>query len=40
MITLKSPGHGIQWSDRGLILNKKALKDIEADITLNESDFA
>jgi len=39
MICLKSPGDGIKWVNRDVILGKKALKDIEADVTLREEDF-
>lgn len=37
MLILKSPGTGIKWSDRHLIVGKKAKRDIEADrIVLHE----
>ncbi|MCB0653613.1 MAG: N-acetylneuraminate synthase family protein [Saprospiraceae bacterium] len=39
MICLKSPGTGIGWRDRGLIVGKKALRNINADVTLNAADF-
>jgi len=39
MLCLKSPGIGIKWNDRAIILNKKALVDIPADVTLETSDF-
>jgi len=39
MICLKSPGDGIKWVNKDIILGKKALKDIEADVTLKEEDF-
>ena len=39
MLCLKSPGTGIKWNDRAIILNKKAIEDIEADVTLETSNF-
>jgi sialic acid synthase SpsE len=39
MLILKSPGTGIEWTQRGLIIGKKAINDIEADVTLSVSDF-
>lgn len=39
MICLKSPGDGLLWRDRGLIIGKKANKDISADSTLSPNDF-
>lgn len=39
MICLKSPGDGIKWVDKGIIIGKKALKNIDADVTLREEDF-
>jgi len=39
MLCLKSPGIGIKWNDREIILNKKALVDIPADVTLSISNF-
>lgn len=39
LICLKSPGDGIKWNDRSVIVGKKAVKDIEADVTLMVSDF-
>jgi sialic acid synthase len=39
MLTLKSPGTGIKWTQRGLIIGKKATNDIEADVTLTITDF-
>ena len=39
MITLKSPGDGLLWREKGKILGKKARRDIEADYTLREADF-
>jgi sialic acid synthase SpsE/spore coat polysaccharide biosynthesis protein SpsF (cytidylyltransferase family) len=39
MLCLKSPGTGIKWNDRSLILNKRALLDIPADVTLSISNF-
>lgn len=39
MICLKSPGDGIKWVNREVLLGKKALKNIEADVTLRVEDF-
>ena len=39
MLCLKSPGTGIKWNDREIIINKKSLMDIPADVTLKISDF-
>ena len=39
MICLKSPGDGIKWVERDIILGKRAMIDIEADGTLREEDF-
>ena len=39
MLCLKSPGTGIKWVDKGILLGKKALSDIEADVTLKSEDF-
>ncbi len=39
MICLKSPGDGIKWVNKDIILGKKALIDIDADVTLKEEDF-
>lgn len=39
LICLKSPGDGIKWNNRALVVGKKALKDIKADVTLKEEDF-
>ncbi len=38
-ICLKSPGTGIKWNDREMIVGKRALKDIDADVTLKVEDF-
>ncbi|QMU64026.1 MAG: hypothetical protein GKR88_06790 [Flavobacteriaceae bacterium] len=38
-LCLKSPGTGMKWVERDKILNKKAVKDIPADVTLELSDF-
>ena len=40
LICLKSPGDGIKWSDRQVIVGKIAQRDIEADVTLKVEDFA
>ena len=39
MLCLKSPGTGIKWNDRDAILNKKAVLDIAADVTLETANF-
>jgi sialic acid synthase len=39
MLCLKSPGTGIKWNDRDVILNKKAVLDIAADVTLETTNF-
>lgn len=39
MICLKSPGDGIKWVDKDIIIGKKALIDIGADVTLKEEYF-
>lgn len=38
-ICLKSPGTGIKWFDRDIILNKIAKKDINPNVTLRLDDF-
>ncbi len=40
MLTLKSPGTGLKWKEKDLILGKIALKDIDADILLEEKFFS
>lgn len=40
MLTLKSPGTGLKWSQRHVLLGKTAVKDIDADVTLSTIDFA
>lgn len=39
MLALKSPGDGIVWRDRDMIIGKRAVKDIGEDVTLKLSDF-
>ncbi len=39
LLTLKSPGTGLKWVQRYLFLGKKALHDIDPDVTLTETDF-
>ena len=39
MLTLKSPGDGIKWRDRSVLLGKTARRDIAADATLSVDDF-
>jgi sialic acid synthase SpsE/spore coat polysaccharide biosynthesis protein SpsF (cytidylyltransferase family) len=40
MLCLKSPGGGILWRDRGVVVGKAAKRDIPADVTLEADDFA
>lgn len=40
MITLKSPGTGLKWKEKNLILGKKANLDIEENIILNKKYFS
>ncbi len=40
MLCLKSPGTGLKWLQKDLILGKKAIMDIEADKTLTIDHFA
>jgi sialic acid synthase len=40
MLTLKSPGTGLKWVERHVLLGKKAQHDIEPDVTLTETSFA
>lgn len=39
MICLKSPGDGIKWVNKDIVIGKKALINIDADVTLKEEDF-
>ena len=39
MLCLKSPGTGLPWRDRDLIVGKSARRDIPADVILCEEDF-
>ena len=39
MLVVKSPGSGIKWADRHLIINKKAKHNIDEDVTLKIEDF-
>ena len=39
MLTLKSPGTGLSWKEKDKIIGKKAIVDIESDVTLNENFF-
>jgi len=39
MLCLKSPGDGILWRDRATLLGKKAVQDLEKNITLKENYF-
>ena len=39
MLTLKSPGDGLKWKEKVLILGKQSVRDIEADVTLSREDF-
>ncbi|MGC3968576.1 MAG: SAF domain-containing protein [Pirellulales bacterium] len=38
MVTLKSPGEGVSWTDRSRLLGRKLLRDIPADELLLPSD--
>lgn len=38
-LCLKSPGTGIKWNDREVIVGKKAVADIASDVTLRIADF-
>lgn len=40
MLVLKSPGTGLPWRERSRIVGKRAQRDISADSTLREVDFA
>ncbi len=40
MLCLKSPGSGILWRERGVVVGKAAKRDIPADVTLDAADFA
>lgn len=40
MLCLKSPGTGLKWKERSLIIGKRAIKNIDADITLQPEYFA
>lgn len=39
MLTLKSPGTGLKWVEKDKLLGKKAVQDIESDVTLLEKYF-
>lgn len=39
MITLKSPGDGFKWREKDILIGKKAIHDIEADVTLRKDFF-
>jgi sialic acid synthase len=39
MICLKSPGSGLLWREKGQVLGKKALFNIEANVTIARGDF-
>ncbi len=39
MLVLKSPGHGLMWNEKEIIVGKKAAKDIPIHSTLKVSDF-
>ena len=39
MLTLKSPGNGLKWKEKELILGKEAVIDIDADVTLHKQFF-
>jgi len=40
MLCLKSPGTGLKWRERERLVGKRVLRDIPADVTLTEEDFA
>lgn len=40
MVTLKSPGEGVSWTDRSRVLGRKLLRDIAADELVLPSDVA
>jgi sialic acid synthase SpsE/spore coat polysaccharide biosynthesis protein SpsF (cytidylyltransferase family) len=40
MLVLKSPGTGLKWKDKHLIIGKKAIEDIPQDVTLQIEMFA
>lgn len=40
MLCLKSPGTGLSWKERNLLIGKLALKDIPHDVTLAITDFS
>ena len=40
MLCLKSPGSGLMWRERQAIIGKEARRDIPADVSLSEEDFA
>ena len=39
MLSLKSPGTGLSWKEKDKIIGKKAITDIDEDMTLNENLF-
>ncbi len=39
MLCLKSPGIGLKWKQKDILVGKKAMHDIEADVTLFPDDF-
>jgi len=39
MLCLKSPGTGLKWRERDLIVGKRAFQDIPSDVTLRLEDF-
>jgi len=40
MVELKSPGDGIAWVDRGLILGRRVVRDLDADSLIAPADVA
>jgi len=39
MLTLKSPGTGLKWRERNVVIGRKALNDIASDCTIYTTDF-
>ena len=40
MVTLKSPGEGVSWTDRSRVLGRTLLRDVAADELVLPSDVA
>jgi sialic acid synthase len=39
MLILKSPGDGLKWKERELVIGKRSVNRIDADVTLSIDDF-